>query len=224
MRATKLSSVFAVILALGTRLFAPGAFAGEAAENPAPTNTAATSCTNAACLKACVKFEGGPNLLPTYVAYLTLGTNKIGFAMPNGFHLSNVESNHVVLANAEFTSLLTWSIIGPAPANGEELDPEYYKSLLLSQHPGGKIISEFSQVAGGHSGPAFEIRWTGKGGLERQEMAVFVACPFGIVEYDLVSSLAKYGDARQNMNTAMLTLRWNDDTGKLTMPVFSNRL
>ncbi len=173
---------------------------------------------------ALVKFEGGPDLMSTYVAYITCGTNKFGFAMPEGYRLSVTDSNRVTLVSADMNSLINWQIIGPVPTNGVDSEVERFRSLLLSRHPGGKILAEFSLSAACQRGPAFEMRWSGPGGLERQELVVFVASPIGLMEFSLVSSLEKYGTARQKMNMALLTFRCSDEQGKLVMPVFSNRL
>ena len=44
------------------------------------------------------------------------------------------------------------------------------------------------------------------------------------MEFNLVSSLEQYGTARQELNTALLTFRWNDEHGKLVLPVYSTRI
>jgi hypothetical protein len=191
--------------------------AGETAEAPAPNGT------NDA-LTASINLVGGPGLSPTYIANVNFGTNKFGFAMPDGFRLSNTEARKLTLVSADFNSIINWQVIGPAPTNGAQLDPAEYRALVLRRHPEAKNLSEFSLCAGGQRGPAFEMQWSGQGGLERTELSVFIITPAGVVEFNLVSSHEKYGTARQKMNTAMLTLRWADEHGKLEMPVFSNRL
>jgi len=205
-------------LLLSSGLVAVKVFAGDAAENTDTANT------NIPPLQTVVRLEGGPNLLPTHVAYVTAGTNKFGFALPDGLHLITSDPGKVTMVSADYNSLLTWQIVGPAPTNGAELDPEEYRKPLMSRHPGGKIIAEYQLVAGGKRGPAFEMRWSGQGGLERQELAAYVTSAAGVVEFDLVSSLEKYGIGRRDLNTIMLTFRCADENGKLVMPVFSDRL
>ncbi len=184
----------------------------------------ATSPAYTNALKASVVYEGGPDLIPTYITYINFGTNKFGFALPENFRLQNTSPDRLTLVSADLNSLINWRIVGPSPTNDVPLDPAVFKEMLMQRHPGGKILAEFSQKAGGKIGPAFEMRWSGEGALERMELAIFVASPAGIIEFDLVSSLEKYGSARQKMNKALLSLRWNDEQGKLTMPVFSNKL
>lgn len=217
MRVFKIVSCFAVAV-LGFHLLAASAFGGDIA--PASSDAAFRLPP----VTAIVKYEGGPDLMPTYVAYITCGTNKFGFAMPDGFRLSVSDSNRVTLVSRDLNSLINWRIIAPASTNGTELDPAQYRSLLMSRHPGGKMLAEFPLVAACQRGPAFEMRWSGPGGLERQELAVFVNSPLGVMEFDLVSSLEQFGSARQKMNTTLLTFRCSDEQGKLVMPVFSNRM
>ena len=191
----------------------------ETAATPAGTTPAVTNDA----LTASVNLVGGPGLSPTYIAKVDFGTNKFGFAVPEGFRLSNTEGRKMTLVSDDFNSLINWQVVGTAPTNSVELDPAEYRALVLQRHPEGKILSEFSLCAGGQRGPAFEMQWSGRGGLERMELSVFIITPAGVVEFNLVSSLEKYGTARQKMNTAMLTLRWADEHGKLEMPVFSDR-
>ena len=111
-----------------------------------------------------MKLEGGPDDLPTYQTYVDAGTNKLGFLLPNGFHLAAPDPSKVTLVSADYNSIITWRIVAPAPTNTAELDSAEYKALLLQRHPGGKILAEFSLMVGGRSGPAFEMRWSGPAG------------------------------------------------------------
>jgi len=180
--------------------------------------------TNSTPLKVAVSLEGGPGALPTHDACVTIGTNRFAFVIPEGYRLSTTDSSKLTLVSGDLSSLITWRIVGPVPAEGAELDPSEYRNLVMSRHTGGKIMEEFSAVAGGERGPAFDMRWGGPAGLERRELAVFAKSPWGIVEFDLVSSLDGFGEARQQLNTIMLTFRASDEKGKLVMPGFSDRL
>src|SRR5438445_10929577 len=51
------------------------------------TDTANT--TNQSAISVALKFEGGPGLVPTTRAYITAGTNKFAFLVPDEFKLTS---------------------------------------------------------------------------------------------------------------------------------------
>jgi hypothetical protein len=209
-RATLLAAVLAGVL-----FAAATAGARDFAENWA---------TNLPPLKAEVKFIGGPGLMPVHRGFVTCGTNKFTFLLPEGYRLETADPQKITLASADLKCLITWRLLNPMPSESTELDPAHYRELLLSRHPGGKILETFSLSAVGRHGPAFDLRWSGAGGLARRERTLFVLSTAGVLEFSLVTSLDRFDAGRQDFDAVLVSFRASDGNGKLVVPVISNQL
>jgi hypothetical protein len=204
-------------------------FAGTLASLPLgaqPTNTAgqlANVATNRPLYVAQIQHVGGPGLMPADFVYVTFGTNKFGFVMPAGFRLETQDAQKVTLVSADFSCLLTFRVLGPLPPGTTELDPAPYHDLLLSRHPGGKIIEEFSLAAASRRGPAFDMRWSAKGSVLRRERVLFIPSDAGVLEFSLLSSLDKFEAGRLGFGGLLLSFRAAKPDGQIEMPVLSNR-
>jgi hypothetical protein len=171
-----------------------------------------------------IKHVGGPDLLPGDFAYITIGTNKFGFVMPAGFRLETKDAQKVTLVSADLSCLLSFRVLESLPPGTTELDPSLYRDLLLSRHPGGKILEEFSQTAVNRSGPVFDLRWNATGAVQRRERVLLIPSDAGVLEFSLVSSLENFEAGRQGFNALLITFRAADAEGRLNMPQLSNRL
>jgi hypothetical protein len=217
MRAIKLIILFAATLASLPVRAEPAAPAGSAGP---PANLA----TNRPAYLTEVKHVGGPGLLPANFAYVTFGTNKFGFVMPAGFRLEMEGGQKVTLVSADFSCLLTFRVLDPAPPGGTELDPAPYRDLVLSNRRGGKILEEFSLAAASRRGPAFDVRWNAAGPVPRRERVLFIPYSAGALEFSLVSSLEKFDAGERAVRSFLITFRTPEPDGRLIMPVLSNRL
>jgi hypothetical protein len=171
-----------------------------------------------------IEHVGGPGLLPADFAYVTFGTNKFGFAMPEGFRLDTKDGQKVTLISSDLNCQITFRLLESVPTADNEPDPAYYRQLLLDQRPGGKIVDEFSLPAVSRRGPAFDLLWNAARNVPRRERVVFVASTVGVLEFSLTSSLEKFESGRQAFGTLLLTFRVPEADGRLRMPVFSDRL
>jgi len=194
------------------------------AQPASPADPAANRTTNRPPYLARVQRVDGPGLLPADFAYVTLGTNKFGFVMPEGFRLETQDRQKVTLVNRDLSCVLTFRVLEAGLAGKPELDLAYYRSLLLSRHPGGKIVDELSLVAVGRRGPAFDLRWNATGTVPRHERVLFIPWDAGVLEYSLVSSLDKFEAGRRAFGSFLLTFRTPEADGRLIMPVLSDRL
>ena len=171
-----------------------------------------------------IKHVGGPGLLPGDFACVTFRTNKFGFVMPVGFRLETKDAQEMTLVSADVSCLLTFHVLETLPPNTTELDPAPYRDLLLSRHPGVKILEEFSQAAVSRRGPAFDLRWNATGTVPRRERVLFIPSNAGVLEFSLVSSLENFEAGRRGFNALLMTFRAADANGQLNMPELSNRL
>lgn len=214
MRAIKLIVLFAATLG-GLPVWAQPAL---------PAGPPADLATNRPAYLTQIKHVGGPDLLPGDFAYITIGTNKFGFVMPAGFRLETKDAQKVTLVSADLSCLLSFRVLESLPPGTTELDPSLYRDLLLSRHPGGKILEEFSQTAVNRSGPVFDLRWNATGAVQRRERVLLIPSDAGVLEFSLVSSLENFEAGRQGFNALLITFRAADADGRLNMPQLSNRL
>ncbi len=112
--------------------------------------------------------------MPGDFAYVTFGTNKFGFVMPDGFRLETQDHQKVTLVSADLNCLLTFRVLEPIPGGDGEPDLAYYRQLLLNRHPGGKIVDEFTLTAVSRRGPAFDLLWKAAGTVPRRERVAFI--------------------------------------------------
>ena len=214
MRATKLIILFAATLAsLPLR-------AQQASPVGALTNLASTRPL----YLTDVKHVGGPDLIAADFAYVTFATNKFGFVMPAGFRLETQDPQKVTLVSADFNCLLTFRVLEALAPGAAELDPAAYRDLVLSRHPGGRILEEFSLAAADRRGPVFDLRWNATGSVPRRERVLFIPADAGVLEFSLVSSLDKFEAGRQGFSSLLATFRAAGADGRLVMPMLSNRL
>jgi hypothetical protein len=185
----------------------------------APVNLA----TNRPLYSADIKHVGGPDLVAADFAYITFATNKFGFVMPAGFRLETQDAQKVTLVSADFNCLLTFRVLEPLSPVAPELDPAPYRDLVVSRHPGGKLIGEFSLAAAGQRGPVFELRWNAAGAVPRRERVLFVPSGAGVLEFGLVSSLDQFEAGRLGFSSMLASFRAAGADGRLQMPMLSNR-
>jgi hypothetical protein len=194
------------------------------AQPTAPACPAADLATNRPAYLTQVRHVGGPGMLPGDFASVTFGTNKFGFVMPAGFRLETEDAQKVTLVSADVSCLLSFRVFDATPPGTTELDPAPYRDLLISRHPGGKIIEEFTQAAVSRRGPVFDLRWNAAGTVPRRERVLLIPSDAGVLEFSLVSSLEEFEAGRRAFNALLMTFRAADADGRLNMPVLSDRL
>ena len=214
MRAIKLIALFATTLGSLPVWAQPAIPAGPPAD----------LATNRPAYLTQIKHVSGPGLLPGDFAYVTFGTNKFGFVRPAGFRLEMTDAQKVTLISADLSCLLTFRVLEPLAPGTSELDPAPYRDLLISRHPGCKILEELSQNAVNRSGPVFDLRWNATGAVQRRERILFIPSDAGVLEFSLVSSLESFEAGRQGFNALLITFRAADADGRINMPQLSNRL
>jgi len=210
------------------RLLAAVLFAATLSSFPLPAQPAgpagspANLATNRPAYLTQIKHVGGPGLIPADFAYVTFRSSKFGFVMPAGFRLETQDAQKVTLVSADFSCLLSFQVLDPAPPSGRELDPAFYHDLLLSRHPGGKILEEFSLAAASRRGPAFDLSWNAPGPVARCERVLLIPSDAGVLEFSLVSSREKFEPGRRSFKALLATFRTAGADGRLAMPVMSN--
>jgi hypothetical protein len=161
---------------------------------------------------------------PVFRACVTAGTNKFAFLVPGGFRL---DANHstpevISLVSKNYNGWLTLRIAGPMPEGGKELESGPCRELLLSRHPGAKILNEFSLTAAGRSGLAFDLQWEMTGGMMQSMRVAFIPSEVGVLEFSLAASQRAFSKYQGSFNTMLISFRASVN-GKLEAPPLSDK-
>jgi hypothetical protein len=216
------AAVFQSLL-LGNLAFGTEARPVEAEANTNAASNKTTSTTNQAAISIAFKFEGGPGQIPTTRAYITAGTNKFAFLVPDEFKLASSDPQKVTLMKGDGSCLISVRVIGSIPPSDKPFDSTAARGLLLGEHRDATIVSELGMFAGGVGGPAFEIVW-GVGALSRASRVGFIPLRAGLVEFSVDSSPNKLAPSLGDFNYVLLTFRASDENGMLAATPLSDQI
>lgn len=203
----------ALVLAMGLGC------AGLAAE---PVAYHSLSPTNPAALKVEVRVDGGPGVLPARRAYLTAGTNRFAFLLPTNFRLNSTDATQVQLVTADYGCTLT---VGLLPnSSPQRLTPAAGRELLQTRFPSPQIEAESTLAAAGQSGPAFDLRRAGPGGITQAARVAYIPSRAGTLEFCLSTSPEKLSQMLGDLRFVMLTFCASDAQGNLKIRPLSTKL
>jgi hypothetical protein len=157
-----------------------------------------------------------------YYGFVTQGTNRFVFLLPEGFR-SDISPDKCSLKSADFsTSILLQMYSYPVGVTSEEMAVQL-RERLLRDHPGAEVLEQFSLSAANHTGPAFDIQWYPKHTAAYRMRSTFI--PFGdaVLELRLETSRQDFEKNKGFLNTVLITFR-GAENGKLEIPQISTRL
>ena len=126
--------------------------------------------------------------------YVTAGTNKWAFCVPDNFHVDTSNPYKVVLVQADYNCFLSIRILTPI---GGDLAPEYCRRQLSDAFPEANVTGEFAQRAGATSGPGFDLQWTNSNSVPQSARVAYFPSPAGVVELVLLSKSEKFTESRR---------------------------
>ncbi len=180
--------------------------------------------TNSIPIQASIVPENVPNLATYFRVYINAETTKFTFILPREYRADKLTSERVQLVNNDYNRFLSLRLLGPLPADTEPLDAAGFRELILSLHPGAKILEEFSLHAANHTGPAFDLEWVEANGIIRCSRVAFIPSAAGVLEFDLVCNDEQFAEAKRDLNSLMLTFRASDSSGHLEINPISDML
>jgi hypothetical protein len=223
MRAIRTLKLFIVVVCQAA--FLEGAWAGTTAALDGDSKTPAKDAmaTNQIPISVAVKFEGGPGQIPTSRAYITAGTNKFAFLVPDEYKLTCSDPQKVTLLKRDGTCLISVRVIGALAGAGKAFDGAAARALIAEEHPDAIITSEFGMSAANATGPAFETQWEFRG-VTRGSRVGFVPLRAAVLEFSVDASPNKLGPSLGDLNYVVLTFRASDEAGKLEATPLSDKL
>lgn len=173
--------------------------------------------------KAEAKIVGGPGQISATYACISRGSYRFAFRILPGLRMDVTAPDRVALVNLDCSQTYVFRVPDTLPSSATELTHDACRDTLLSQHPGAKIIEEFSQPAMGRLCPAFDFTWKCKSGVARRGRMVFLPASAGVMEFGLLSDPALFGQGSQDLNVLLQSLRASDAGGKLQLPVILDK-
>src|ERR1051325_3321362 len=113
MRAIRLVDLVKIILFVTL----PAGDASAAGQADAAADKMIGNDTNQPPMSVEFKLQGGPGQIPTTRAYITAGTNKFAFLVPDEFKLASAEPQKVTLMKRDGTCLVSVRVVGPTPGS-----------------------------------------------------------------------------------------------------------
>ena len=160
--------------------------------------------------------------MPARRAYLTAGTNRFAFLVPEGFSLHSSEPQQVQLVSTDQSCTLSVSLLPGSSL--ETLSPASARALLLARCPNAEFINEFSLSAADQSGPAFEVRWVGPQRIQQAARVAFIPSRAGPLLFWLSTSPEQLPARLTQLRLVMLTFCASDARGQLRVLPLSNKL
>ncbi|MGA2867416.1 MAG: hypothetical protein ABSF95_23325 [Verrucomicrobiota bacterium] len=174
-------------------------------------------------LKAEVRTDNEPGLLPMRRAFVSAGTNRFAFSIPEGFRPEFSNQNQVSLVSADYNTLLSFRIATHWPPANQGPESAPWRENVLRQRPFAKILQEFTLTAANQSGPAFDVAWSAPGGQQCRQRVAFIPSRAGTLEFSLMCGTEAFQKTQYDLNFILLTFRASDAEGKLDLPRFSSK-
>lgn len=101
-----------------------------------------------------------------------------------------------MLASSNYSCLLTFQVAGPMPSMADGLESASCRKLVQDRYLGEETSKAFSQSAGGHMGPAFDLKWTNSERVTQSARVVVIPSAAGVLEFILLASPDKFTDGQ----------------------------
>jgi hypothetical protein len=148
-------------------------------------------------------------------AFLSVGTNEIVFIVPTSFRIDATDPQHIELTDRTDSYFITVRVTPTPPVEGDE-QSVYFRGLALNRFPGAKISSESSEFAGIHSGPAFNLDWSGASGGTQSARIVFIPTAAGVLEFCVLTRADHFKDAQLYLTILLGSVSTNE-AGKIVI-------
>jgi hypothetical protein len=152
-------------------------------------------------------------------ALITVGTNQFMIVAPGDARVSVPTPDRVTFIPTDYHYYLSFRVLNVAEAPPDTLTADFYRGQLQSQYPGASIVTESSEMALNHSGPAFDLRWTTAAGEVELVRVAYIPCRAGVLEFSLLVDRKKNNEAQCNFRGLLITCRSNEN-GKIEIVPF----
>ena len=200
------------LIAAGTWLFARAVCAEDGKESePAGTNQPAFS------VDVRRNIEG--TYVPYRYAFVTCGSEKYTFLVPESYRVDTSDPAKVKLASADFSGMITLGLARDV-VPGTKMDAEALQVRVLASYPEATINSQQTTCANGQAVPTLDYSWKSHTGVIRKSRTTYVPVAGGLMEFTLSASPDKFESGLAELNLVLMTFR-TSSTGKFDYVVGS---
>jgi hypothetical protein len=163
---------------------------------------------------------------PIYRSYVSVGRDKFTFIIPEKFHTTGDPAHgKLQLSNVGGDCIITFSILGPVPAESRELRPEPYREMWSRRHENEnvKFVGEFSGSGANCRGPGFDLEWKNGTNLTQRTRAVYLPSMAGVLEITVTCGAKNFKTAQSSLESLLGTLVASVN-GKLEVPRLADRM
>lgn len=151
--------------------------------------------------------------------FINVGSRRLVFLLPLGFHASVSDPEKIVLFNNNLTCAFTLRILETAASSGTNgLSAELCRSWVTARFDEAIIKEDLTVSAGGETGPAFDLMCK-QDRVTRNVRIGFVATSVGVLEFELATSPEQFDAAKTMMRALLRGLQISDAHGMLTIQV-----
>lgn len=175
------------------------------AEQTADSETEAP-VTNSVALKVDVRRNVEGTHMPYRFAFVTAGTEKFTFLIPEDYRVDTSDPSKVKLASADYSVMIVVGVSGGMPA-GTKMTAEALQARVLSSYPETVIKRDLTVAANEQSAPALDFTWKAQTGITRMTRTTFIPTTAGLMEFTLTASPDKFEASLRELNLVMLTFR-----------------
>lgn len=146
--------------------------------------------------------------------YMNAGGRRLMLLVPQGFGADITSPEKVVLANRDYSCVLSFRIAAPGSIAVASLNADLCRAWLTTRLGDLKILEEFSLTAANGSGPAFDLKCK-VDGVVRASRVTFIASPAGVLEFNSLSAPETFEKAKAKLWFLLRGFQISDANGKL---------
>ncbi len=196
----RLSLNLTVNLIVGLSLLGVNSARAQEAAEPDSGNT------NQPALSVDVRRNVEGTYVPYRYAFVTSGTEKYTFLVPEAYRVDTSDPAKVKLASADFSGMIILGLARGFPA-GVKIDAAALEARVHANFPEATINAEQSVCANGQTAPALDFTWKADSGVTRKTRTTFIPVAGGLMEFTLTASPEKFEASLAEMNLVLLTFR-----------------
>ena len=177
--------------------------AQTAGEETATENTA----TNQPAFQVDVRRNVEGTYIPYRFAFITSGSEKFTFLIPEGYRVDTTDPTKIKLASPDYSGMIIVGVSGGGQPAGTKLEPDTLRARVLANYPEAVIKVEQNASANEQSAPSADFSWKTESGITRMTRTTFIPTSVGLMEFTLTASPDKFEASLRELNLVMLTFR-----------------
>jgi hypothetical protein len=136
-------------------------------------------------------------------AFITVGSVKHSFIVPEGYRADTSHPRQVILIREDLEAFITVAFEDAVYPN----TPELLRQHISQRFAGAEIFSENASCMAGVCSPAVDFRWKASGGIRRVSREGFFPTASAVIKMALTSSPQRFDSTVADYNMVLQTFR-----------------